>query len=128
MKIVQLLDRIEKAREVMDTVRLKKLDTILSQAEKLLMKAAKSSGIRVDDIDEITADVEEEEVDEGEEGEDTEEEAPEGAVQVETPETKKMWEDDEKMGKIKGIYGGLPEEKKTQFKEKMGAKFNMLGL
>jgi ribosomal protein L12E/L44/L45/RPP1/RPP2 len=71
-KIGPLLERIEKAREVMGTKPLQKLDKILLQAEKLLITAAKATGIRVDDIEgfpdeEDTETPEEEDTDESEE-------------------------------------------------------------
>ena len=123
MRIVQLLERIDKAKEVMDESKLKKLNTILDKAEKLLLSAAKASGIKIDDIIEIKTDVDETDWEE-EDVVDTEEEDTED----EEDTTVAISPEESKMEKIKTTYSGLPEEKQSMFKEQMWERFSSLWL
>lgn len=104
----------------------KKVNKILQTAEKAMLSGAKILGIRIDDIKEIKNADEESKPEEGSEEEESSE-SPEEESSEEETEEESYGPDDKKM-RIKMMFGKLSPEKQNAFKEKMGDKFNSLGL
>jgi len=139
MNLLDLLDRIYIVLDKLDPKHpnVKKVNKILSTAEKAILSWAKIIWIRIDDIKEIKNLDENKDKDKDTLGD---EEPKEGTPEEESKETPaeeaaepKDDEGDGKPGdgkriKIRAMFGNLPDDKKEEFKWKMGDKFNSLWL
>jgi len=153
MKLLDLLDRIYSVMERLDEnhPNVKKVNKILSTAEKALLAWAKIIWIKLNDIVEIKwnkTNSDEDVAEEDEEGwekkeeETIEDEDNEDDTDLDSSDEHKNiswfdlkkwwlnddWSDDGKRIKIKAMFWSLPPEKQTSFKNKMWNKFNSLGL
>jgi len=136
MNLLELLDRIYTVLDKLDPKHpsVKKVNKILTTAEKAILSWAKIIGIKIDDIKEIkNADENKDPLDAEEPEEGTPEEEEKETPEEEAKE-KEPWEPNEddswdgKKIKIRAMFGSLPDDKKEEFKWKMGDKFNSLWL
>jgi len=133
MNLLELLDRIYTVLDKLDPKHpnVKKVNKILSTAEKAILSWAKIIGIMVDDIKEIKNPDEtkdpldaEEWSSKEEDNETPEEEADEMSDENEDESDAEDW----KRIKIKAMFWKLPDDKKEEFKWKLWDKFNSLWL
>lgn len=137
MNLLELLDRIYSVLEKLDPKHpnVKKVNKILSTAEKALLAWAKIVGIRIDDIKEIKGkpwDYEKDPLEKWDEEWTPKEESKE-SPEDENAEQDKLANDenqpeewDDKKVKIKMMFWKLSPEKQAAFKDKMWDKFNSL--